>query len=67
MSDFIVMKADPGEQVSSFAARMVSAALRKNQLILGEFNQHTFEARPGSKLSEVLKPWEDAQRKSYKS
>ena len=65
MSAPIIMEAEPGESVHDFAARMVGRAWAENEIVLGEFNQHTLEARPGSTRDGVIKPWDDEVRRSY--
>lgn len=62
-----IMEAKPCEEVLAFAARMVARAWETNSVVLGEFNQHTLEAKPGMTREQVMKPWDDAQRASYSS
>jgi hypothetical protein len=59
------MIAEPTECINVFANRMVMMASQTGEVILGEFNQHTLEARPGDTRKDVMKPWNDAQRESY--
>lgn len=60
-----ILEAKPGEQITTFATRLLVQALRVKETVYGEFNQHTLEAKPGMTRAEILKPWNDAQRVSY--
>ena len=60
-----VVEANPCEDVEAFAARMVARAWDGQCTVLGEFNQHTLEARPGMTRAQVMKPWSDATQASY--
>ncbi len=60
-----IMQAKPCEEVHQFARRMVVEAYSRNCAVLGEHNQHTLEARPGMRSEDVLRPWNEAQRRSY--
>ncbi len=62
---FNIVEAEPGQHVADFASEMVALAYRLNMPILGEFNQYTLEARPGMTTEDVLKPWNEDQRRSY--
>lgn len=60
-----IVEAEPGQNVADFAAELVTIAWRTNDVVLGEFNQHTLEARPGMTREDVMRPWNNAQRESY--
>ncbi len=59
-----IMTAKPCEDVRDFARRMLVEAYTRNCPVLGEHNQHTLEARPGMLSADVLRTWDDAQRRS---
>lgn len=61
----LIVKAEPCETVYHFAARMVRIAAETFVTVLGEFNQHTFEARVGMTRDDVMAEWDRAQRASY--
>lgn len=61
----IIMVARPCQDISDFAAEMVRRAWLENDAVLGEFNQFTLEARPGMTRDQVMRDWDDAQRRSY--
>lgn len=65
MSDFAIMTAKPCEAIDQFARRMIVEAYLRNGIVLGEHNQHTLEARPGSTVAAVLRDWNEATRRSY--
>lgn len=62
-----LLEAKPCESIEAFAARMVAYSWEIMGTVLGEFNQHTLECRPGMTREQVMKPWDDAQRASYSS
>lgn len=64
-SNLDVMEASPCEDVDRFAARMLVRAYETGCTVLGEHNEHTLEARPGMTTKDILKPWNEAQRRSY--
>jgi hypothetical protein len=61
----ILMRARPCQEITSFAAEMVAQAYLRNRAVYGRFNQHTLVARPGMTRRDVMKPWDDAARRSY--
>lgn len=65
MPEFEILEARTCEDVEAFAARMVVLSWTSNRIVLGEFNSFTFEARPGMTREDVMKPWAEAQRRSY--
>lgn len=62
---FIICAAEAGASVLAFATDLVRLAWTHDTTILGEFNQHTLEARPGMTVSDVLTPFNEWQRRSY--
>lgn len=64
-SDYTIVEARPGEIVTDFARRILSQAADQGRVVLGSHNEHTLEARPGMTIEAVMKPWNDAQRRSY--
>lgn len=61
----ILVEAKPMESASAFADRLLRMAHDANDVALGEFNQYTFEARPGMTVEDVLRAWNQAQKDSY--
>ncbi len=60
-----LVEAEPGQNVYDFAAELLVLAYCRNGAVRGQFNQHVLEARPGMMREQVLKPWDDFQRRSY--
>jgi hypothetical protein len=65
MSNVTIMEAMPCEDVCDFAIRMIQRAKVDGSTVLGEFNQYTLEASPSSSQADVLKPFDEHQRRSY--
>ena len=65
MPEFEILEARTCEDVEAFAARMVVLSWTSNRIVLGEFNSFTLECRPGMTREDVMKPWAEAQRRSY--
>lgn len=61
----IIMQAEPGQPIWRFADELIARAWATNDVVLGEFNQHTLEARVGMTREDVLRQWDEAQRRSY--
>jgi len=61
----MLMTANPCEDVHEFAKRMIVEAYITNGVVLGEFNQHTFEVRPGSMIEDVIRPYDEWAQRSY--
>jgi len=61
----LYIKARPSETYDAFADRMAKTAKATNQTILGEFNQHTFEARPGMDRRDILKEFHENGWRDY--
>lgn len=60
-----IVEAEPGERIDLFASRMLVIAYTTNDVVLGEFNQHTLEARPGMLREDVIREWDKQARESY--
>lgn len=60
-----LMAAESCESVEDFSARMLAAAVCWQDAVLGEFNQYTFEARPGMSTFDVRRAYEAAAYESY--
>lgn len=54
------MAAEPCEHVADFAQAMFAVAHRTRGIVLGRFNQHIFEARPGRTIDEIIRPWQES-------
>lgn len=65
MMDIVIMEAMPGEDVETFARRMKQRANESGLSVLGEFNQHTFQAVRGMTITEIMAPYSEAQWRSY--
>jgi len=61
----IVMNARPCETYEAFADRMAAKASAAQQVILGEFNEHTLEARPGMDREDILKEFYEIRWQDY--
>ena len=59
------VEAQPCQTIDQFAAELVVIAWRENAVVLGRFNQHILVATPGMTREQVMKPWNDYQRRSY--
>lgn len=60
-----VMEARPAEDVEAFAERMLARAFETGKPVLGEFNQHTFQAVKGMTVTEIMAPYSAAGWRSY--
>lgn len=60
-----VMEAKPCEDVEAFAARMRARAIETGKPVLGEFNEHTFQAVKGMTVTEIMRPYSEAGWRSY--
>jgi hypothetical protein len=56
--------AEPGESVHDFARRL-QVACYGGGFAFGRFNDRLLESRPGMEVRDIVRPWDDAQRKSY--
>lgn len=63
--DIVIMQAMPSEDVEAFACRMKQRANESGLPVLGEFNEHTFQAVRGMTVTEIMAPYSEAQWRSY--
>lgn len=60
-----MIRARLGQDIYDFAAELVVMAWHTNAPVEGKHNDLILEAWPGMTREQVLKPWDDAVRRSY--
>ena len=65
MKRLLFVQASPGQSVHDFADQMLEIADALDYAVHGTFNQYHLTAARGMFREQVIKPWDDAQRRSY--
>ncbi len=64
MTEFVIAECPPGLHIRAFAEKMALMARTTGQLVLGEFNQHTLEAKPETSVEEIVDQWSEAHART---